>query len=345
VTHTFALRRLVDPSVRPFTILLCAIFTLAVADRGGGRFLSLATAFSVMQLFATLGPVALGLGLSMLIREFDLSVAGMLSLAGCVAVLTGAGNPWLGAFFGVGVGIAGGTLQGLVMTGLRIRSVGVTLGGLLTFEGITHVLTRSQTIVYPNMGIALVLNEPILGVLSMRSAITVAVFLIAAVVMSLTRIGRDVVATGSDRRASRVAGVSTDSVVIGVFAVSGGLSALAGVLLSYSLAAASPIALSDVLVPASAAAIIGGVSLAGGRGRPLSIGAGVLILCLLRSGLNAVGASPYLHEIATGAVLLMVAVVDAPLLARRVRSWRRRLSSSQLRRDGATYLSPPASSG
>jgi ribose/xylose/arabinose/galactoside ABC-type transport system permease subunit len=327
VSRAFAPRRLIDPSVRPFTILFCAIAALAAADQGGGRFLSLATAFSVMQLFATLGPVALGLGLSMLIKEFDLSVAGMLSLAGCVAVLTGAANPWLGALLGVGVGAVGGTLQGLIMTRLQIPSVGVTLGGLLTFEGITYVLTRSQTIVYPNMGVALALNQPILSVLSMRSAITVGVFLIAAFVMSLTRIGRDVIATGSDRRASRIAGVRTEAVVVGVFAVSGALSALSGVMLSYSLAAASPIALSDVLVPAAAAAIIGGVSLTGGTGRPLSIGAGVLILCLLRSGLNAVGASPFLHEIATGAVLLAVAIVDAPLLARRMRSWRLRWSA------------------
>ena len=58
-------------------------------DRGTGYFFSVGTIFSVMQLFATLGLVALGLGLSMLVREFDLSVAGMVGLAGCIAVMTG----------------------------------------------------------------------------------------------------------------------------------------------------------------------------------------------------------------------------------------------------------------
>ena len=77
------------PTARPFTIMVGAIVVLALMDRGTGYFFSLGTVFSVMQLFATLGLVALGLGLSMLVREFDLSVAGIVGLAGCIAVMTG----------------------------------------------------------------------------------------------------------------------------------------------------------------------------------------------------------------------------------------------------------------
>jgi ribose/xylose/arabinose/galactoside ABC-type transport system permease subunit len=307
--------------LRPFTLLGGVIAVLALMDRGSGYFFSLATAFSVTQLFATLGLVALGLGLSMLVREFDLSVSGMLSLAGCIAVMTGARNPWIGLLLAVGGGVAAGGLQGLIMTRLRLNSVGVTLGGLLTLQGITYVLTGNRSLSYPNMQVALDLNAPVLGLLSVRSAVTLAVFLIAAAIMTYTHIGRDVIATGSDRRASIIAGLKTDRIVVGVFAASGACSALAGVLLSYSLGAASPVALSDVLAPAAAAAIIGGASLAGGRGRPLGIAAGVLILCALRSGLNAVGVSPHIHDIITGSILLVIAVVDAPDLARRIAAW------------------------
>ena len=91
---------------------------------------------------------------------------------------------------------------------------------------------------------------------------------------------------------------------------------------SHSLAAASPSGLADVLVPATAAAILGGVSLAGGSGKPLGIAAGVLVLCVIRSGLNALGVSPYVHDVATGAVLLTVAILDAPGLMRRLASYR-----------------------
>jgi ribose transport system permease protein len=317
-----AARPLFAPSMRPFTVMAGTVIVLGLIDHGTGYFFSLGTIFSVMQLFATLGLVALGLGLSMLIREFDLSVSGMVGLAGCIAVLTGAGNPWLGVALGVSGGLLGGLIQGLIMTRLNLSSVGVTLGGLLTMQGLTYVLTGNQTISYPNMGVALGLNAPLAGLLSVRSVAALAVFALAALVMHYTRVGRDVVATGSDRRASRIAGLNTDRVVIGVFAASGASSALAGVLLSYSLGAASPVALSDVLGPAAAAAIVGGVSVVGGRGNPMGIAAGVLTLCILSSGLSAIGVPPYVHDLVTGAILLVIAILDAPDLARRVTGWR-----------------------
>src|SRR5262249_51565728 len=163
---------------------------------------------------------------------------------------------------------------------------------------------------------------PIAELISVRSAVTLVVFALAAVVMTYTHIGRDVIATGSDRRASRVAGLNTDRIIVGVFAASGACAALAGVLLSYSLGAASPVALADVLAPAAAAAIVGGVSVVGGRGTPFGIAAGVLTLCILRSGLSAIGVQPHVHDIVTGCILVVIAVLDAPDLARRITTWR-----------------------
>jgi ribose transport system permease protein len=315
-------RLLLAPKLRPFSILVAAIVVLGLIDRGTGYFFSLGTVFSVMQLFATLGLVALGLGLSMLVREFDLSVAGMVSLAGCIAVLTGVSHPWLGALLGVAAGLISGLIQGLIMTRLNLSSVGVTLGGLLTLQGLTYVLSGNATVSYPNIAVALGLNAPLLHLFSVRSAVALVVFLLAALVMTYTHIGRDVIATGSDRRASRVAGLDTDRVVIGVFTASGASSALAGVLLSYSLGAASPAGLSDVLAPAAAAAIVGGVSVVGGRGSPAGIAAGVLTLCVLRSGLGAIGVPPYVHDLVTGGILLFIAILDAPDLMRHLTAWR-----------------------
>jgi ribose/xylose/arabinose/galactoside ABC-type transport system permease subunit len=82
------------------------------------------------------------------------------------------------------------------------------------------------------------------------------------------------------------------------------------------------VALADVLAPAAAAAIVGGVSVVGGRGSPMGIAAGVLTLCILRSGLSAIGVSPHVHEIVTGSILVLIAILDAPELGRRVTTWR-----------------------
>ena len=258
-----------DPRWRPAEFLLGTTIVLIVLDAGQGRFLSTITAFSALQLFANFGLVALGLGLTMLIGEFDLSVAGMFSFSACIAVLTGATSPALGVILAVLAGLAGGIAQGVIMTRLRLSSVGVTLGGLLVFNGLAYVITQSRSIPYAEVDVAVAMNNHIAGIFSVRSLVALALYVVAGLIVGATRIGRDLTAIGSDRRAALIAGVNVSRLVIGTFAVSGALAALSGALLGYSLAAATPSGLSDILVPAAAAAIIGGVSLGGGAGRPL----------------------------------------------------------------------------
>ena len=311
-----------DPHVRPLGILLACVIVLAIADWGRGDVLSLATMFTTLDTFGTIGLVALGLGLSMMIREFDLSVIGMFSMAGCIAVLTGGQNPWLGLLCALLVGLVAGIVQGIVIVRLRLGSIGVTLGGLLVFSGAAYVLAQNRTIPYENMAVALALSDRIAGIFTIRTLLALAIFVVAALVIGFTRIGRDVIATGSDRRAAVTAGVNVNALIIGIFGFSATMAALSGALLSYSLASASPSGLSDVIVPAAAAAILGGVSLAGGTGRPLGIGLGVLVLGVLRSGLNAIGAPPYANEVSMGAVLMVVAIADGPYLMRRLRQLR-----------------------
>ncbi|HEY7663129.1 MAG TPA: ABC transporter permease [Xanthobacteraceae bacterium] len=309
------------PYARPLLILAACVLGLALID--AHDVLTIATAASSLETFATIGLVALGLGLTMMIREFDLSVVGMYSMAGCIAVVMGGDNAWLGLACALAAGLAGGLLQGWIIVRLRLGSVGVTLGGLLVFAGIAYVVTENRALPYENMAVALRMSAPIAGVFSIRSLVAIAIFLCAAPIFGLTRYGRDIIAIGSDRRAAMTAGVNVDALVIGIFGFSGVCAALSGALLSYSLASASPAGLSDVIVPAAAAAILGGVSLAGGTGRPLGIAVGVLSLALLRAGFNAIGAPPYANEIAMGAILLLVAVLDGAHLARRL-AWLRR---------------------
>jgi ribose/xylose/arabinose/galactoside ABC-type transport system permease subunit len=311
-------RLLSSPTTRTYILLAGLVATLAIMDGGNGRILNSTVLFSVLQQFATIGPVALGLGLTMIVREFDLSVGGMLSLAGCLAVMFGTDMPLLGVALAVLAGFAGGAVQGVIMMRLNLSSVGVTLGGLLTLGGIAYVITENRAIGYDRMDVAMLVNEHILGVFSLRSLAAIAAFALAALVMGWTRLGRDIMAVGGDRRSAAIAGVSVGPLVIGVFAVSGTLTALSGAILSYSLAAASPVALADALVPAAASCIIGGVSLSGGKGTPLGIAGGVLVLCFLRSGLTAIGLPPYMHDIVTGAVLMAVALLDAEDLRRRL---------------------------
>ncbi len=309
---------LLQPRLRPYIVLAGVIALLVVIDGGSGRFLSEATAYSTLQSFSTFGLVALGLGLTMLIGEFDLSVAGVFGLAGCVAILTGAGNPWLGLICALLTGAVFGLTQGLIITGLELSSVAVTLGGLLTASGLAYVITHNQTISSDDLDLAMILNDRLASLFSIRSLAALSVYGICAVIFAATRLGRDLIAIGSDRRAAIVAGVSVRKFMLGAFTFSALMASFGGALLSYGLASASPSGLSDVLVPSAAAAILGGVSLSGGTGRPLGILAGVLTLTVLRTGLNAVAAAPFAHDLATGCILFLVATTDAPYFARRL---------------------------
>jgi ribose/xylose/arabinose/galactoside ABC-type transport system permease subunit len=321
------MRAFLTSIVRPVAILILtiAVFAFAAAE-DGTTVLDTITAFSALQVFANYGLIALGVGLTMLIREFDISVGGMMSLAGVIAVMTGGASPWVGVACAIAAGLAGGLFQGWVMVRLRLSSVPVALGGLLTFSGLAYVITDNTTIVYARRDIAALVNAPISDILSIRSIVALGIFIAIAFVFLFTRIGRDMVAVGSDRRAARIAGVHTDRVLVGTFMLSGALAALSGALLSFSLATASPVALSDALIPAVAAAIIGGVSLAGGRGNPIGMLAGVLVLCVLWSGLNALNMEAPVRDVLTGGVLLLVGVLDAPYLARRIGAARRRIA-------------------
>ena len=313
-------KRLADPHLRPLGLFIATIVLLVAIDGEHGRILTGATAFSALQTFAAIGLVTLGLGVTMIGGEFDLSVAGTFGMAGCIAVLTGGRSPLLGIALAIVVGIVAGVAQALIIVRLRIGSTGVTLGGLLLFIGVAYVLTAGQSVPYTNMDVALQLNAQVAGVFSIRSLVTLAIFFAAAFVIGMTRIGRDLIAMGSDRRAAMMAGVNVPRLVVGAFAFSGAMAALSGAMLSYSLASASPSGLSDVLVPATAAAILGGVSLSGGMGRPLGIAAGVLTLATLRAGLNGLGATPAAQDIVTGSVLLAVAIADGGATSRRLRA-------------------------
>ena len=115
-------------------------------------------------------------------------------------------------------------------------------------------------------------------------------------------------------------------------------------MLSYSLSAASPVALADVLATAAAAAIVGGVSVVGGRGSPMGIAAGVLTLCILRSGLSAIGVEPHVHDLVTGFILIAIAFLDAPELFRSRHVVASRPRRAQVpRREAAMTVRPPSS--
>jgi len=277
--------------------------------------------FNAAQSFAGLGLVALALGLTMIIGEFDLSVVGTYALGGMLAVKFGAENPFLGALIAV-VGCAlFGAIQGLAIAKLRVNSMAVTLAGYLVALGAAGTIGDNKSQPFPNFEFTGTFNAPIAGVLSLRSLITLVIFVIAGLLLLRTRAGRDMRAAGGGRRAARTAGVRVDLIVVVTFAASAGLSALGGTIQSYGVATATSNPGLFPLIFAVTACLLGGVALTGGQGTPVGIFAGALGLCFLSQLFTDLASPQFMVSLVTGALLVAVTLAATPALAQ----WRQRL--------------------
>jgi ribose transport system permease protein len=281
----------------------------------GGRVNTLSV-YTILQTFADYGLVALAVGLGMILAEYDLSAAAVFGLGGLVAVETGSGSPLVGIGLAVAAGLLVGASQGAIMARWRMRSVEVTLGGLLIVTGLTLVISKQKTVIYDRLDVSTDLNQRVLEVFSPRSLIVLGVFVLAALVVSLTRFGRDIRATGGDRRSARLTGVPVSRTVIAVFAAGSFVAALGGAFYGLGVGSIAPNVGLNPLIFATIAAILGGVTLSGGRGSPLGIAAGVLSFATLQQTLTTVNAPFYWTALITGGLLILVALATAPDIGR-----------------------------
>jgi ribose transport system permease protein len=293
-------------------VIITMVAAFVVLTRLQGVSIRTANGYDVMQNFADLGLLTIGLAVAMIIGEFDLSVPSSYALGGTVAVLTGAHSPVLGAALATATGLVAGAIQGTLIAKFKMSSVPVTLGGYLVMLGAADALLNNNSVSYSNYNVGSSLDNPILQVFSLRSLIVLAVVLAIGLTLRFTRIGSHVRAVGSDRRAARVAGVPVDPVIVGVFMLSASASAFSGALLDYSLATASPEIQLTPLIFAVTAAVLGGVSVAGGKGSVLGVSVGVVALSILQEGLVVLAASDNTTSIVTGSLLFAVALIAAP---------------------------------
>jgi ribose transport system permease protein len=314
---------------RPYVILgfIGVLFVLLPVLRPGTS-VGAVNLKNVLESLASLGLVTLALGLTMIAGEFDLSVSSTFLLGAMIAVKTGVGSPLVGILVAVGCGLAVGLVQGIAIATLRMNSMSVTLGGFIALLGLVFVISNSNSISYADLDVGARLDKPILTIFSIRILVTIAIFAAVAVVFSFSTLGRDLRATGSDRTASRVAGVRVHWLLIGVFGLSGFLATLGGGLQGYSLAYATPDRTVAPLIFATTATLLGGVPLSGGRGNPLGIAAGVLALSLIIEAIPILNSPEYVNSLVPAAVLLVVTLMDAPDL---LRWWKTRGARSDAR--------------
>jgi ribose transport system permease protein len=295
----------------PLTAIIASIVAFLIIISVRGQSVRLSNGYDILENLADVGWLSMGVGLSMLVGEFDVSVPAMYGLGGIVAVQFGQHNPFLGIVAAIVVGLATGLIQGGIIAWFSIGSVPVTLGGFIALSGIAFLRTQGNSISFTNIQFVERLSNPVASIFSLRSIITIVGLLIVGMFLRYTRIGPAVRSVGGDRRASRVAGVSVNKVLIGVFIVSAVGSSVAGALSSFSLAFASPSIQFSPVIFAVSAVVIGGISLNGGSGTILGLTLGILALSIIQEGLTVTAFSSDAQSVINGAILLCVAFIAA----------------------------------
>jgi ribose transport system permease protein len=298
--------------VLPFAAFAAVLVAFLIVPGLDGEKLNQGSYFNTFQGFAPLGLVTLAVGLPLIAGEFDVSVLGMQALGGVLAVRAGGHSGLLG----VAAAVAGcsllGLLQGSAIARLRLASLPVTVGTYIALLGLTNVIASNNTLTYGNISASVWVDQPVLTWFSPRSLITFGLCAIAIALLGATRLGPELKAMGSDRRAGRVAGVAVERRVAALFTCSAALAGLAGALFSYSSASASLDPGLQPLILAVAAAVLGGVSLSGGRGAAWGLLLGALAVALLEELFSIIALSNSTTQIVFGCMLLVVVSADAP---------------------------------
>jgi ribose/xylose/arabinose/galactoside ABC-type transport system permease subunit len=328
-------RRLLRPeTVVPIVSFAVVLAAFLLTPAYNGHELSDFDVYNTLQGFASLGLIALALGLTIIAGEFDVSVLGMQALGGVLAVKAGADSGLLGVVAAVAACAFLGAVQGGVIARLRVQSMPVTIGTYIALIGLTNVIAGNETLTYANTDASIWINQTVASFFSPRSLIALGAFALVLVVCGATRIGPELRALGGDRRASRVVGVPVDRRLIALFAVSAALCGLAGAMLAYSNASAQLNPGLQPLVLAAAAAVLGGLSLRGGRGAIWGLLLGALAVSLLEQVFAITALPTSSAQIVFGSLLLVVVIVDAPDL-------RSSLARLQARRASARQAPPP----
>jgi ribose transport system permease protein len=291
-------------------IVLIVAVSLASPD-----FLDVGNLLNVLRQTSINAVIAMGMTFVILTAGIDLSVGAVLALCGAFAAsLIASGTGLLIAMpIVLLAGLALGAVSGLIITYGAVQPFIATLVSMTVLRGAVLVFSNGTPIdassgaasnAFGNLGAGYVFGIPIPVI---AAAI---VFAACWVALTQTRFGRYVYAIGGNENVTRLSGVNVTLIKVVVYAVSGLLSALAGIILTARLQSAQPTAGAGYELDAIAAVVVGGTSLAGGIGSMTGTLIGALIIGILNNALNLMDVSAYYQMIAKGAVILLAVLVD-----------------------------------
>ncbi len=306
------------------SFLLVFLFFVIKAE----NFLSLVSLTNILSIASIKGIFVVGVAMLMISGEFDLSVGSTLAVAGYIFALTLENGMPVGLALCLALIVSAflGFINGVIVTKARIPSFIATLGTMMAYRGIARALgggdfarfTGEKTFLFDVLnGELKFINQ--LGTPAGSARMTIIWFVIivviAAIIMSRTRYGSWVYATGGNREAALAQGVRTNKVVITNFVITAVLAGFAGLVLFASRPSVDPLRGEGWELIAVASCVIGGIWLKGGYGTIIGAAIGIILLQMVEQGLILIGVDVQLFQ-ATIGLILILAVISNIYLSR-----------------------------
>lgn len=301
-------------------ILVVVVMMLALAMIKPEVFLTAQNLTNILKQNASLALLALGMYVVIVTAGIDLSVGSIMALGMvALAIASKAGVPWpVVLLIAPAIGLAVGWVNGIGLTVLKLPHPFImTLGTLNVARGLTYLISNGAPIsgLQPEVRY---LGQAYydFGLFPPPAGLPASLILVAVCALGLwfflerTNMGRHIFAIGGNPHAARVSGINVDRTLVVVYMISGFFAGLSGLLLAGRTDSGFPNAGLGIELDAIAAVIIGGASFFGGRGTVVGVLAGVLIMGILRNGLNINNVSAFWQQILIGLVIIIAVYID-----------------------------------
>ena len=292
-----------------FLFLVIVVLSIAIF-LANPQFLSSRNLINILQQISVTGIVTMGMAMVLISGGIDLSVGSVISVTcSVIAKLMVSGvNVWLAVLAGMLTALACGLVNGLIISKTGCAPFIITLGTLSVFGGLALVITSGR-IVNLNGGFDL-LGRTNVGFVPMPVIVFLLVCFIVFIVLNFCRFGRRLYAMGGNEEAAFLSGIYVSLLKIVIYCINALIVGVAALVLLSRLGSANPVMGQGYELQSIAAAVIGGVTLDGGKGSVVGCFLGVLLLGIISNALNILGVSPFYQNMVLGSIIVIAVVVS-----------------------------------
>jgi ribose transport system permease protein len=297
-----------------YNTIIIGVLIFVAASILSDTFLTARNQTNVLRQTAPIAISAMGMLLVILTGGIDLSV-GSVSALGCVLSADFITTDHLPISVAIALTILSGcllgALSGYLISVHRMPPFVVTLGVMTIGRGLALIIAKGHPIYLGDTGAALTtFGQSDFAGIPNQVLLTLVVFLITVFILKLTAFGRLVKAIGSNEEAVRLSGIRVGWYIFAVYVISGGLSALSGIVEAARAGVGSPVIGIGMELDVIAAVVIGGASLMGGRGTALNTVIGVLVLGIISNFMNLQNVPGYHQNVVKGVIILLAVLLQ-----------------------------------